>query len=81
MKLNNKLLAQMRAATRHLMHRHPVDTSKVIKDALKNASAMTQAAQEQMRNLSPLHGGGAPGATTSSSGRVSGTFTVPQRTN
>lgn len=26
-------------------------------------------------------GGGAPGATTSPSGRVSGTFTVPQRTN
>jgi lipopolysaccharide export system protein LptA len=24
---------------------------------------------------------GAPGASTSSSGRVSGTFTVPQRTN
>ena len=62
MKLNNKLLAQMRAASRHLMHRHPVDTSKVIEDALKNASAMTQAAQEQMRNMSPLHGGMAPGA-------------------
>ena len=61
MKLNNKLLAQMRAATRHLMHRHPLDTSKVIEDALRNASAMTQAAQEQMRNLSPLHGGVPPG--------------------
>ena len=62
MKLNNKLLAQMRAATRNLLHRHPVDTSKVIEDALKNASAMTQAAQEQMRNLSQLHSGGQPSA-------------------
>ncbi len=60
MKMNNKLLAQMRAATRNLLHRPPVDTSKVIEDALKNASAMTQAAQAQMRNLSQLHTGSQP---------------------
>ena len=63
MKLNNKLFAQMRAATRKMMHKHPVDTGKVIEDALKNASAMTQAAQQQMRNLSQLQpGAGLPGA-------------------
>jgi len=60
MKLNNRLFAQMRSATRKMMHKHPVDTSQVIQDALKNASAMTQAAQEQMRSFSQLHG--APGA-------------------
>ena len=57
MKLNNKLLAQMRAATRNLMHRSPVDTSKIIEDALNNASALTQAAQQQMRGMSPPAGG------------------------
>lgn len=57
MKLNNKLFAQMRAASRKMMRHQPVDTSKVIEDALKNASAMTQAAQQQMRNLSQLQPG------------------------
>lgn len=60
MKLNNKLLAHMRAATRHLMHRSPVDTSKVIEDALKNASALTQAAQQQMRGMSQPPAQGTP---------------------
>lgn len=55
--MNNKLLAQMRAATRNLLHGSPVDTSKVIEDALKNASALTQAAQQQMRGMSPPAGG------------------------
>jgi len=63
MKLNNKLFAQMRAASRKMMRHQPVDTGKVIEDALKNASAMTQAAQQQMRNLSQLQpGAGLPGA-------------------
>ncbi|MGX4640986.1 extracellular catalytic domain type 1 short-chain-length polyhydroxyalkanoate depolymerase [Massilia sp. SYSU DXS3249] len=52
MKLNNKLFSQMRAATRSLLHKPRVDTNKVIQDALKNASAMTQAAQQQMQGLS-----------------------------
>lgn len=56
MNLNNKLLAQMRAATRGLMKKPQVDTTQVIQDALKNASAMTQAAQAQMRGFSQANG-------------------------
>jgi poly(hydroxyalkanoate) depolymerase family esterase len=56
MKLNNKLFSQMRAATRNLLHKPPVDTNKVIEDALKNASALTQAAQQQMQGLSQANG-------------------------
>jgi hypothetical protein len=56
MNMNNKLLAQMRAATRSLMKKPQVDTNKVIQDALKNASALTQAAQAQMSGLSQANG-------------------------
>jgi poly(hydroxyalkanoate) depolymerase family esterase len=54
--LNNKLFSQMRAATRNLMNKPQVDTNKVIQDALKNASAMTQAAQQQMRGMAQADG-------------------------
>ena len=47
--MNNKLLAQMRAATRSLIKKPQIDTNKVIQDALKNASAMTQVAQRLPR--------------------------------
>ena len=57
MKLNNKLFAQMRAATRNMVRRNPVDTAKVIEEAMKNASSMTQAAQRQMRGMTPPAGG------------------------
>ncbi|WP_417568508.1 alpha/beta hydrolase family esterase [Massilia niabensis] len=62
MNMNNKLISQMRAATRSLMGKQmgkqpPVDTNKVIQDALKSASAMTQAAQQQMRNMPQANGG------------------------
>ncbi|MBD8531428.1 MULTISPECIES: PHB depolymerase family esterase [unclassified Massilia] len=56
MNMNNKLLAQMRAATRNLIKKPQVDTNKVIQDALKNASALTQAAQAQMSGLSQANG-------------------------
>jgi len=54
--MNNKLLAQMRAATRNLINKPQIDTNKVIQDALKNASAMSQAAQSQMSGLSKANG-------------------------
>ena len=54
--MNNKLLAQMRAATRNLMKTPQGDTNKVIQDALKNAAAMTQAAQQQMRGMAQANG-------------------------
>jgi poly(hydroxyalkanoate) depolymerase family esterase len=54
--MNNKLLTQMRAATRNLIKKPRIDTNKVIQDALKNASAMTQAAQAQMQGLSQANG-------------------------
>ncbi len=56
MNMNNKLFAQMRAATRSLIKKPQIDTNKVIQDALKNASAMTQAAQAQMSGLSQANG-------------------------
>ena len=62
MKLNNKLFAQMRAATRNLLHKGPVDTNQVIQDALNNASAFTQAAQQQMRGMTQIPPGAQPGA-------------------
>lgn len=58
--MNNKLLSQMRAATRTLLHKPQLDTGKVIQDALKNASAMTQAAQQQMQGLSQANGAAHP---------------------
>jgi poly(hydroxyalkanoate) depolymerase family esterase len=54
--MNNKLLAQMRAATRNLINKPQLDTNKVIQDALKNASAMSQAAHSQMSGLSKANG-------------------------
>ncbi|WP_308601516.1 PHB depolymerase family esterase [Massilia sp. Dwa41.01b] len=60
MKLNNKLFAQMRAATRNLMHKSPVDTNQVIQDALKNASVYTEAAQQHMRGMGQMPTGSSP---------------------
>ena len=57
MNLNTKLFAQMRAATRGLMKKPPIDTNQVIQDALNNASSLTQAAQAQMRGFSQANGG------------------------
>jgi poly(hydroxyalkanoate) depolymerase family esterase len=54
--MNNKLLAQMRAVTRNLIKKPQIDTNKVIQDALKNASALTQAAQAQMSGLAQANG-------------------------
>jgi poly(hydroxyalkanoate) depolymerase family esterase len=54
--MNNKLFAQMRAATRNLIKKPQIDTSRVIQDALKNASALTQAAQAQMSGLAQANG-------------------------
>ena len=51
MKLNNKLLAHMRAATRSFWRRGPAGAQKVIQASLKNASVMQHAAQRQMRNV------------------------------
>lgn len=47
--LNSKLLSQMRAATRSLMKNPPLDTGKVIQDALNSA-------QQQMRGMSQANG-------------------------
>ena len=59
--MNNKLLSQMRAATRNLMGKQmgkqaPLDTNKIIQDALKSASAFTQGAQG-MRGMPQATGG------------------------
>jgi poly(hydroxyalkanoate) depolymerase family esterase len=54
--MNNKLFAQMRAVASNLAKKPPIDTNKVIQDALKNAAAMTQAAQAQMHGLSQANG-------------------------
>ncbi|OON59443.1 PHB depolymerase esterase [Massilia sp. KIM] len=51
MKLNQRLLAQVRAATRSLLRKGPAGTGAVIQEAMKNASAMQRAAQRQMRDL------------------------------
>jgi len=56
MNLNTKLFAQMRAATRGLMKKPQLDTNKVIQDALKNASALTQAAQARMSGMAQADG-------------------------
>jgi poly(hydroxyalkanoate) depolymerase family esterase len=45
MKLNTKMMAQMRAATRSLFHKGPAASTAVIQEALKNASAIQQAAK------------------------------------
>jgi poly(hydroxyalkanoate) depolymerase family esterase len=51
MKLNHRLLAQVRAVTRSLMRKGPMATGTVIHETMKNASAMQRAAQRQMRNM------------------------------
>lgn len=55
MKLNRKLLAQMRAATRSLWRAGPGTPGAAVQQALKNAAAMQRAAERQMRDfgLSP----------------------------
>jgi poly(hydroxyalkanoate) depolymerase family esterase len=45
MKLNQKMFAQMRAATRALIHKGPASTASVVEQALRNASAMHEAAR------------------------------------
>lgn len=56
MKLNNRLFAQMRAATRSLLRKPALDTGKVIEDALKNAAVLTEAAQQHMRGMAQANG-------------------------
>lgn len=48
MKLNNRLLAQMRAATRSMLRRGPAATASAIQQALDNASAVQQAARRMV---------------------------------
>ena len=60
MKLNNKLLAQVRAATRSFWGRGPANAQNMVEETLKNASAMQREAQRQMRSI----GVGAPAAAT-----------------
>ena len=48
MKLNRRLLAQVRAATRTLMRKGPAGTGAVIQEAMKNATAMQRAAMRDM---------------------------------
>ena len=47
MTLSNKLLAQMRAATRSLMRRGPSVARSVMRESIKTASSMHPAAQDQ----------------------------------
>jgi poly(hydroxyalkanoate) depolymerase family esterase len=60
MTLNQKLFAQMRRATRNLLHKGPVDTTKVIQEALHNASALQQAARQMGDPALPSAFGAAP---------------------
>lgn len=53
MKLNRRLLAQVRAATRSLMRKGPAGTGAVIQEAIKNASAMQRAAMRDMAVVMP----------------------------
>jgi poly(hydroxyalkanoate) depolymerase family esterase len=48
MKLNQTLLAQMRAMTRNLMRKGPAATSTAVQQALQNASALQQAARNMV---------------------------------
>ncbi len=61
MKLNRRLLAQVRAATRTLMRKGPAGTGAVIQEAMKNATAMQRAAMRDMAVVmpAPFAGGGA----------------------
>lgn len=55
MKLNKKLMAQMRAASRSTMrsflHRGPAAADTVIQESLKNATALQREAQRRMRSV------------------------------
>lgn len=55
MKLNKKLMAQMRAATRStvhsFLHRGPAAADTMIQETLKNATTMQREAQRQMRSV------------------------------
>ncbi|WP_020655244.1 extracellular catalytic domain type 1 short-chain-length polyhydroxyalkanoate depolymerase [Massilia niastensis] len=51
MKLNQRLLAQLRAVTRSLMRKGPAGPAAVIQEALNDASAPQHAAQRQMHDL------------------------------
>lgn len=55
MKLNKKLMAQMRAATRStvrsFLHTGPAAAETMIQETLKNASALQREAQRQMRSV------------------------------
>ncbi|MEH6433474.1 extracellular catalytic domain type 1 short-chain-length polyhydroxyalkanoate depolymerase [Massilia sp. DD77] len=53
MKLNRKLLAQVRAATRTLMRKGPAGTGAVIQEAMKNATAIQRAAMRDMAVVMP----------------------------
>lgn len=53
MKLNRRLLAQVRAATRTLMRKGPAGTGAVIQEAMKNATAMQRAAMRDMAVTMP----------------------------
>ncbi len=62
MKMHPHLLAQMRAATRNMMRKNPVDVADVIQTALRQANmlpadATRQPAQPQMRDINPPPGG------------------------
>jgi poly(hydroxyalkanoate) depolymerase family esterase len=48
MKLNDKLLAQVRAMTKALMHKGPQATTSAVQQALQNASALHEAARNMV---------------------------------
>jgi poly(hydroxyalkanoate) depolymerase family esterase len=50
MSLSNKLLAQMRAATRSLMRRGPAVARTVMRESIKNATSLHPAAKKQASN-------------------------------
>jgi poly(hydroxyalkanoate) depolymerase family esterase len=53
MKMNIPLLAQMRAATRSLLHKGPAAATTILQETLKNAAALQQAARPPMRDINP----------------------------
>jgi poly(hydroxyalkanoate) depolymerase family esterase len=53
MSLNQKFLAQVRAATRSLLRRGPAVTRTVIEESVKNANAMQAAAVKSTESLAP----------------------------
>jgi len=66
MKLNRRMLAQVRATTRSLWNMGPVSTGAVVQQAMKHASALNRAAQRQLHDFgAPLHIPFTPPPTTS----------------